>query len=127
MQGQLSYEPDLLEVRLPLPQRLAQGGLRALVAAPLLVENRLFGVLIAARREARSFSSDECEFLRQLSEHVALAAHQAQLHGALQIAYDDLRLTQQAVMQQERLRALGQAKCNWCWIMSPILLSSIRL
>jgi PAS domain S-box-containing protein len=108
MQGQLSYEPDLLQMRLPFPQRLARSGLRALVAAPLLVENKLFGVLIAARRKADSFSSDECEFLRQLSEHVALAAHQAQLHGALQMAYDDLRLTQQAVMQQERLRALGQ-------------------
>jgi signal transduction histidine kinase len=43
-----------------------------------------------------------------LSEHVALAANQAQLHAALQQAYDDLRQTQQAVMQQERLRALGQ-------------------
>jgi signal transduction histidine kinase/ActR/RegA family two-component response regulator len=43
-----------------------------------------------------------------LSEHVALAAHQAQLYTALQQAYDDLRQTQQTVMQQERLRALGQ-------------------
>jgi signal transduction histidine kinase/CheY-like chemotaxis protein len=43
-----------------------------------------------------------------LSEHIALAAHQAQLYNALQQAYDDLRQTQQAVMQQERLRALGQ-------------------
>ena len=39
---------------------------------------------------------------------MALAAQQAQLYGALQTAYDDLRQTQQAVMQQERLRALGQ-------------------
>ena len=92
----------------PFPQRLAQGGLRSLVVAPLLVESQVFGVLIAARREPHSFSSGECEFLRQLSEHVALAAHQAQLYGALQQAYDDLRQTQQAVMQQERLRALGQ-------------------
>ena len=108
MQGRLSYEPDILEVRFPFPQRLARGGMRALVVAPLLVESKVFGVLIAARREAGSFSSDECEFLRQLSEHVALAAHQAQLYGALQNAYEDLRQTQQAVMQQERLRALGQ-------------------
>jgi PAS domain S-box-containing protein len=108
MQGLLSYEPDILEIRLPFPQRLASGGLRALVAAPLLVENKVFGVLIAARREAGSFTSDECEFLRQLSEHVALAAHQAQLYGALQSAYEDLRKTQEAVTQQERLRALGQ-------------------
>jgi len=47
-------------------------------------------------------------YLRQLSEHVALAAHQAQLYGELQRAYDDLRQSQQAIMQQERLRALGE-------------------
>ena len=59
-------------------------------------------------QQPHGFSSADCEFLRQLSEHVALAAHQAQLYGALQQAYDDLRQTQQTVMQQERLRALGQ-------------------
>jgi signal transduction histidine kinase/ActR/RegA family two-component response regulator len=91
-----------------LPQRLARAGLRALVAAPLLFESQVFGILLAARREAGSFSSGECEFLRQLSEHVALAAHQAEVHTALQQAYDDLRQTQQTIMQQERLRALGQ-------------------
>ena len=95
-------------MQFPFPQRLAAAGLRALVAAPLQIESQVFGVLIAARREPRSFSSSDCEFLRQLSEHVALAAHQAQLHAALQSAYDDLRNTQQAVMQQERLRVLGQ-------------------
>ena len=107
MRGQLVYEPDIASRRFPFPQRLARGGLRSLVVAPLLVESQVFGVLVAARRAADAFSSGDCEFLRQLSEHVALAAHQAQLHGALQQAYDDLRQTQQAVMQQERLRALG--------------------
>jgi signal transduction histidine kinase/CheY-like chemotaxis protein len=79
-----------------------------MVAAPVLFESKVFGVLIAARQQADSFSSGECEFLRQLSEHVALAAQQAQIYAALQQAYDDLRQTQQTVMQQERLRALGQ-------------------
>jgi signal transduction histidine kinase/ActR/RegA family two-component response regulator len=92
----------------PFPQRLASSGLGAFVAAPLLFESQVFGILIAARREPHSFSSGECEFLRQLSEHVALASHQSEVYGALQQAYDDLRQTQQAVMQQERLRALGQ-------------------
>ena len=108
VRGQLVYEPDLSQVPFPFPQRLAQGGLRSLVAAPLLVESKVFGVLLVARREAHRFSSGECEFLRQLSEHVALAAHQAQLHGALQEAFDELRQTQHAVLQQERLRSLGQ-------------------
>ncbi|HEX9760116.1 MAG TPA: ATP-binding protein, partial [Candidatus Acidoferrales bacterium] len=108
VRGQLVYEPDVSQAPFPFPQRLARGGLRSLVVTPLLVESQVFGILCAARRDAHSFSSGECEFLRQLSEHVALAAHQAQLHTALQQAYDDLRLTQEAVMQQERLRALGQ-------------------
>lgn len=106
--GQLVHEPDIAQSPFPFPTRLARGGLRSIVLAPLQVESRVFGVLVASRREKESFSSGECEFLRQLSEHVALAAHQAQLHGALQQAYEDLRQTQQAVMQQERLRALGQ-------------------
>lgn len=76
--------------------------------ATVLVESKVFGVLIAARRKARSFSSGECEFLRQASEHVALAAHQTELYGALERAYQDLRQTQKAMLQQERLLALGQ-------------------
>jgi signal transduction histidine kinase/CheY-like chemotaxis protein len=106
--GQLVYEADIGKLEFAFPRRLAHGGLGSLVLAPLQVESRVFGVLVAARREVQGFSSGECEFLRQLSEHVALAAHQAQLYGALQQAYQDLQQTQQVVMQQERLRALGQ-------------------
>src|SRR5258708_9716315 len=108
LRGRLVYEPDVREVPFPLPQRLAAGGFRSLVIAPLLMESNVFGMLIASRREAGAFTSGDCEFLRQASEHVALATQQAQLYGALQRAYDDLRQSQQAVMQQERLRALGQ-------------------
>jgi PAS domain S-box-containing protein len=106
--GRLVYEADIGQVPFPFPQRLVRGGLSAMVAAPLLVESKVFGVLIAARRRAHSFTSGECEFLRQVSEHVALATHQAELYGALQQAYEDLRQTQKAVLQQERLLALGQ-------------------
>ncbi|HEV3178952.1 MAG TPA: ATP-binding protein [Steroidobacteraceae bacterium] len=106
--GELVYEPDTRDLKFPFPQRFTRAGLYALVVAPLLVEKRVFGVLVAARHAAQSFSSADCEFLRQLSEHVALGAHQAQLYGALQRAYDDLRQSQQAIMQQERLRALGE-------------------
>jgi signal transduction histidine kinase/PAS domain-containing protein/ActR/RegA family two-component response regulator len=108
VRGQLVYENDLAAMPFPFPERLARAGLRAMVAAPLLVESNVFGVLLTARRAANSFSSGECEFLRQLSEHVALAAHQGQIYTALQQAYDDLRQSQHTVMQQERLRALGQ-------------------
>ncbi len=108
VQGQLVYEPDLSKASFPFLKKLCSAGLCSLIVAPLQVESQVFGVLIAARRQPHSFSSGECEFLRQLSDHIALAAHQTQLYSALQQAYDDLRQTQQAVLQQERLRALGQ-------------------
>jgi signal transduction histidine kinase/ActR/RegA family two-component response regulator/uncharacterized membrane protein affecting hemolysin expression len=106
--GELVYEPDTSTLPFALPRRFAQAGLRSLVLAPMLVEQSVCGVLIAARRAAEGFGSADCEFLRHLCDHVALATRQAQLHGALQRAYDDLRQSQQTVMQQERLRALGQ-------------------
>jgi signal transduction histidine kinase/HAMP domain-containing protein len=108
VRGELVYEPDIADSQYPFPSTLARGGLRALVVAPLRAESRVFGVLVAARREPQAFSSGDCEFLRQLSEHVALAAHQAQLYDALQQAYENLRQSQETVVQQERLRALGQ-------------------
>ena len=108
LRGQLVHEPDITQSTFPFTRRLADAGLVSLVAAPLTVESRVFGLVLAARRRLGQFTSSDCEFLRQLSEHLALALHQAELYGALQRAYEDLRQTQQRVMQQERLRALGQ-------------------
>lgn len=108
VEGEVLSVGETAESDLPFARRFAGAGLGSLVITPLLAESMVFGVLIAARRHVHGFSKAECEFLRQLSEHVALAAHQAQLHVNLQQAYDDLRQSQQAAMQQERLRALGQ-------------------
>ncbi len=108
VRGELIHEPDTRADPSPFPQRLAQGGLLAMAAAPLMVDGKIDGVLVVARREAASFSRGECEFLSQLGEHVALAAHQAELYGELQSAYEDLRQSQQSALQQERLRALGE-------------------
>ncbi len=108
LSGKVVYEPDLAGVAFPFPQRLAGGGLRSAVFAPLRFESDVFGILVAARRHRDAFSSNDCEFLRQVSEHVALAAQQTRTHAALQQAYDELRHTQQTALRQERLRALGQ-------------------
>ncbi|HYJ39907.1 MAG TPA: ATP-binding protein, partial [Steroidobacteraceae bacterium] len=106
--GEMIHEPDTSLVDSPFPKRLAKGGLRAMVAVPMLIEGVVFGVLVTARHAPNSFSSGECEFLKHLSEHVAAAAQHAQLYAQLQVAYQDLRNTQAVAMQQERLRALGQ-------------------
>jgi PAS domain S-box-containing protein len=108
IRGEFVYESDASASASPLCLRLVRAGLHSVIFAPLLVEHSMFGVLIVARGEAHAFTSNECEFLRQLSGHVALAGNQAQLYSALQGAYEDLQHSQQGMLQQERLRAIGQ-------------------
>jgi PAS domain S-box-containing protein len=106
--GELVYEPDISAVDFPFPNRLAGQGLGSMVLVPLPIEGEVFGLLIVSRLRRDDFLSTDCEFLKQLGEHVGLAAHQAQMGNRLRQAYDDLRQTQQAVLAQERLRAIGQ-------------------
>jgi PAS domain S-box-containing protein len=105
--GEMVYEP-VLSCSTPPCRALFDAGITSLVATPLRVENDIFGVLVVARREADAFSPGDREFLQRLSEHVGLAARQAELYAALQRAYGDLRQTQQAAAEQERLRVIGQ-------------------
>ncbi|MGH8023338.1 MAG: GAF domain-containing protein, partial [Limisphaerales bacterium] len=87
--GQTVYVSDTLKWKSSFVERLAAIGWRSAVAVPLMVEEKLFGILIAARLPAEGFSSGDAEFLRMLSEHVALAAHQARLHTDLEKAYNE--------------------------------------
>jgi signal transduction histidine kinase/sensor domain CHASE-containing protein/ActR/RegA family two-component response regulator len=102
------YVPDTLGQSVPPLVNLGRLGLRSKVVTPLVVEQKIFGLLVVARRAIDGFAQAELAFLRTLGEHVALAASQARLYGDLQDAYDHLRRTQEAAVQQERLRALGQ-------------------
>jgi signal transduction histidine kinase/ActR/RegA family two-component response regulator/HAMP domain-containing protein len=105
--GETVVMPDTYKSPALLSEHFAAAGFRSAAGVPLLVDGKLFGTLVVSRL-AETFTASETEFLHMLSEHVALAAHQAQLHADLEKAYNELRKTQQTVMQQERLRALGQ-------------------
>ena len=91
--------------------------------APIVSLNHAYGtILLIDKVGAAEFTDEEERILAiyaaqagRIYENGSLylamkrsAAQQAQLHEALQQAYDDLRQSQQTVMQQERLRALGQ-------------------
>ncbi len=106
--GQTVYLADTFKGKAAFVERLATTGWRSALAVPLMVEEKLFGILVAARLKPDDFTSGDAEFFRLLSDHVALAAHQANLHTDLEKAYHELRRSQATVLQQERLKALGQ-------------------
>lgn len=106
--GEIIYEPDYRRADLTFGKKMAQIPLLSSVTAPLMVEGKVFGLLMLLRQKVDGFSPEELEFIRGLSAHVALAVRQAQLYYDLRKAYDELRQTQQTLLHQERLKALGQ-------------------
>ena len=106
--GQQIYVPNAARNSQRALYRFAADNLCSVVAVPLMVDHRFFGLMIVARVAPDAFTSGECEFLRMLGEQVAVAGSQAHLYSELQRAYTELRENQRTMMQQERLRALGQ-------------------
>ncbi|MGH7942292.1 MAG: ATP-binding protein [Limisphaerales bacterium] len=106
--GEMVYVADLTKSAVVMAKKNAETGFRSSVGMPLVIEGKTFGLLVVMRREIDGFSRAERDFIRGLSAHVALAIHQAQLYQDLQKAYNDLSRSQQSLMQQERLKALGQ-------------------
>lgn len=89
--GELVHEPDISTLAFPFPQRLARAGLRGLVVVPLYAGSQVLGVLLAARRAAGAFSSNDCDYLCQFGALLALAAQQAQMRETLLRTQEDLR------------------------------------
>lgn len=67
----LVFIPEMTQVASAPARQLAQAGILSLVMVPLKVDDESVGMLVVGRRAAHAFDSGECEFLRQLSEHVA--------------------------------------------------------
>jgi two-component system, OmpR family, phosphate regulon sensor histidine kinase PhoR len=87
--------PDLSKIRLYSPV-LRERGINSLVAIPLIVEDRVIGVVHAGSEAYAQFVEDDVRLLELIADRIALAINQAALFEAERAA-------------QERLRLLGEA------------------
>jgi signal transduction histidine kinase/CheY-like chemotaxis protein len=106
--GEMVYVADGSKSDVPMAVKMSGAGFDSCVATPLVIEDKTFGLIVLLRRQKDGFGRAERDFINGLCAHVALAIRQVQLYQDLQKAYNDLRQSQQAAMQQERLKALGQ-------------------
>lgn len=85
-----------------IPDWAKQEGIQSWGAIPLrLPEGRWLGTLLLASTRLEALRDQEAEAITDVSQHLALAIHHAQLR-------DELQRTQALLIQRERLHALGQ-------------------
>ncbi len=87
--------PDLAEIELVSPV-LRERGINSLVAIPLIVEDRVIGVVHAGSEAYAQFVEDDTRLLELIADRIALAINQASLHDAERAARQRLQLLAEA-------------------------------
>jgi signal transduction histidine kinase/ActR/RegA family two-component response regulator len=88
--------------------------IRSVVAVPVAAGSAPWGVLNASYAALNAGGTDPAEmheqvaFLAAIAAHLGVAVHNAELFAQLRAAHEELARTQLTIVQQERLRALGQ-------------------
>jgi len=83
-------------------------GLRSAFAIPLRAEPALVGAVIVGWRQQRVLSAAEESLLNAIGRQLNAALENAALYQQTRRAYEELRRTQQQLLQSEKMAAIGQ-------------------
>ena len=94
---------------LPAHRELArQLGFRAWLGVPVMLGDRVLGVLSARTRRPAGFSAEDVEIATAFAGQAAIALENSRLYGELDSAVKAIEASQERLVQAERLRALGE-------------------
>jgi PAS domain S-box-containing protein len=79
----------------------------AVLAVPLLVQDRVVGALGVGDLAGRYFGAEEIEIVRAFADQAAIALENHQLYGDLREALAAVRASQDQLVETERLQAVG--------------------
>jgi PAS domain S-box-containing protein len=71
-------------------------------------KDRIIGGVLVGSRTRREFSAAELNLLAAIGNHIAATVEKTSLHEATRQAFEDLRRTQEQLVQSEKMVALGQ-------------------
>ena len=116
VEGKVVHIPDV-EADLDYTWKEAQqlGGFRTLLGVPMMREGVPVGVLTLTRTDARPFTDKQIELVSTFADQAAIAIENVRLFESVEArtrelakSLDDLRTTQDRLIQTEKLASLGQ-------------------
>jgi two-component system, NtrC family, sensor kinase len=116
VESKIVHIPDVLEDKDYTAWDLQQvAGYRAVLGVPLLREGASMGVFSLARNEPRSFTEKQIELLTMFADQAAIAMENVRLFESVETrtrelakSLEDLRTTQDRLVQTQKLASLGQ-------------------
>jgi two-component system, NtrC family, sensor kinase len=107
--GEPIQVPDLREaVSSAVNDIVLRAGFRALLIAPLLRAEEIVGMLVVRRRAPGAFPQNTVELIKTFAAQSAVAIENARLFQSVQTSLEDLRATQDRLVQTQKLASLGQ-------------------
>jgi signal transduction histidine kinase len=83
-------------------------GFRALLVAPLLRGDGIVGLLVVRRRTPGAFAQNTADLIKTFAAQSAVAIENARLFKNVEASLEDLRNTQDRLVQTQKLASLGQ-------------------
>jgi len=88
--------------------RIERAPYRAVLAIPLIIQDRVIGALGVGDRAGRVFDVDEIRLARAFADQAAIALENARLYARAQQACEDLSRIQDQLLQAQKMEAIGR-------------------
>ncbi len=98
-------DPRITKDYLPIKQ---PEGVIASMAVPILIDERVEGLLIVENRADRPFTDRDEALLQRLADHAVVAIRNARLLDETKRAYENLSQTQAQLVQAQKMEAIGR-------------------